>query len=433
MREKLRKKNRGLLLVLLLLIVTVGFAALSTNLNINGNSKIFNSTWDIHFNNIRVTPGSVAIGTGDYAAKVDENDNTNVNFTITLDKPGDYYEFLVDVVNAGSIDGTIESITSTLKINNDEPFVITKNPSNLPKYILYDVTYSDDTEIQANHELKSGDTETYKVRVEYNKDISSLDLPSSDKTLSFGIRPLIKQSIDSYSSPSSENYMYAFLNPYEGGLYVSIGDSLSSIGGQFQKKNFTTYCYTANSNLENGNIIIESEISCYYSHDMGSSEFESLNDCQNYLTNSEYSDYSCIKRPSEPIGILSTDWSIAGAKTMLRLVVNNEEKVERVDVCYIHNDNLHCLKGTTGYDDSNIEQLFSDNISVLNSTFNNCELKYNNTYNLCSNTIYRHACTDLDGTEFAEIDTDLSVDYYGDSGLYCYVYRDGGGSCAFPS
>ena len=203
LREKIKLKNRKLLFLLVLLVITVGFAVLTQNLNINGYSKLYNSTWDIHFENIRVTSGSVSIGTGDSAAKVDEEDDTKVNFTVTLDKPGDFYEFLVDVKNDGSIDGKIESISTSVKIGDDEAFEITKNPSNLPKYILYDVTYEDDSEIEDNHKLKSNEKETYKVRVEYNKDINPTDLPESDKTLTFDLVPVVKQSDGEEESNSS--------------------------------------------------------------------------------------------------------------------------------------------------------------------------------------------------------------------------------------
>lgn len=38
---------------------------------------------------------------------------TNVSFDVQLDKPGDFYEFTVDVKNNGSIDEMVDSITKT--------------------------------------------------------------------------------------------------------------------------------------------------------------------------------------------------------------------------------------------------------------------------------------------------------------------------------
>ena len=175
------KKRKDYLLILLLLVVglSVGYALLQTTLTINGTSKIKGNTWDIHFANLNVTEGSVAIGTGDVAATI-QSSTTDITYTVTLNEPGDFYEFTVDAVNAGSIDGMVESVTSKL---NDT--VITT----LPAYLDYSVSYSDGVAISPNHLLKAGDSETYKVRIEFKKDISSSDLPTTVQTLTldFGV------------------------------------------------------------------------------------------------------------------------------------------------------------------------------------------------------------------------------------------------------
>ena len=185
--EKKNKKNNKtiIILVLLLFFVTIGYALLTQNLNINGFSKLHNSTYDIHFDNIQVSDKSVSIGEGDSKAEIDLNDNTKVNFAVTLDKPGDLYEFDVDVVNTGSIDGMVSLITSTIKVGDNDPVPITDE--NLPNYLNFSATYSDGGAIQKNHELKSGNTETYRIKIEYKKDIIPEYLPSSDKNITIGI------------------------------------------------------------------------------------------------------------------------------------------------------------------------------------------------------------------------------------------------------
>ena len=177
------RKNKKIdyLLLLLLLVVglSVGYALLQTTLTINGTSKIKGNTWDIHFANLQVTEGSVSIGTGDVAAAI-QSTNTDVTYTVTLNEPGDFYEFTVDAVNAGTIDGMIESVTSKL---NNQPI------TTLPAYLNYSVTYSDGVAISSNQYLKAGDSEKYKVRIEFKKDISSTDLPTTVQTLTlnFGV------------------------------------------------------------------------------------------------------------------------------------------------------------------------------------------------------------------------------------------------------
>ena len=179
---KVREQKRKNILVLLLVLLCslgLGYALLRTNLTINGTSKIKGNTWDIHFENLNVTDGSVELSTDDVAAAIGSN-TTEVSYTVTLNQPGDFYEFTVDAVNAGSIDGMVESVTSKL---NDT--VITT----LPAYLDYLVSYSDGVEILPNQYLKAGETETYKVRIEFKKDIESTDLPTSVQTLTldFGV------------------------------------------------------------------------------------------------------------------------------------------------------------------------------------------------------------------------------------------------------
>lgn len=51
MRRDLQKRNMIFAILVVLLLLTIGYATLTTNLTINGTSKINNSTWNIHFNN----------------------------------------------------------------------------------------------------------------------------------------------------------------------------------------------------------------------------------------------------------------------------------------------------------------------------------------------------------------------------------------------
>ena len=199
-----RRKNILVLLLVLLCSLGLGYALLRTNLAINGTSKIKGNTWDIHFDNLVVSTGSVELSTDDVAAAIGSN-TTEVSYTVTLSQPGDYYEFTVDAVNAGSIDGMVESVTSKL---NDA--VITT----LPAYLDYSVSYSDGIEILPNQYLKSGETETYKVRIEFKKDISSSDLPTSVQTLTLDFGVAYIQADNTATEVEHYKYVYT-VNKYD--------------------------------------------------------------------------------------------------------------------------------------------------------------------------------------------------------------------------
>lgn len=173
MRRRRIKNSSYIAAILLLLLVgiSVGYAAISTTLNINGTSSIGKSTWDVHFENLAVTTGSVTATT---PATI-QSDKTNITYTITLNNPGDYYEFTVDVKNSGTMAAKI-SATPTLSGVSTAQDV----------YINYTVKYSNGNAIAANDTLAVGETKTFKVRVEFDSNISSSQLPSTTSSLSLG-------------------------------------------------------------------------------------------------------------------------------------------------------------------------------------------------------------------------------------------------------
>ncbi len=85
---KKKKTKSMLILVLLLLGITIGYAVLSTNLNISGTGTINKPTWDVHWSNINVTSGSVTPVT---AATI-SNDGLTVTYAITLNTSVDSYQ-----------------------------------------------------------------------------------------------------------------------------------------------------------------------------------------------------------------------------------------------------------------------------------------------------------------------------------------------------
>ena len=167
----MRDKNGNILMLLfgILVFLGIGYAYLNANLNIDGTADIVGSNWNIHWDNVQVSSGSVTAAT----PIIDVN-GTTVSYTITLNEPGDFYEFTIDAVNSGTLDGMISSISS--KLDNEEIV-------ELPDYLDYAVTYVDGTEVATNQLLAAGTSEKYKVRIEYKGDISADDLPETDQVL----------------------------------------------------------------------------------------------------------------------------------------------------------------------------------------------------------------------------------------------------------
>ena len=211
MKRNNKKKNSTMLLLILLLAISIGFAALATTLKINGTTNIKKQTWDIYWDNASIV-ANTNLANADITdgAHTKSGDVTTLEWGVNLNLPGDYYEFTVDAVNNGTIDAMITSIDSKLGnssiISTENGSLVVANPSPMPSYIKYSVTYADGTAIGLNHLLskKTNDTATtekYKVRVEYDKDaVKNSDIesiPSQGLELEFTFSVTYSQADDS--------------------------------------------------------------------------------------------------------------------------------------------------------------------------------------------------------------------------------------------
>lgn len=169
-----RKNNQKVIISLLLIIVllmTVGYALYTEDLTINGTTNIGASTWDVHFdtNSYKESDGSVSAITHDLQ-------NTSMTYTVTLNKPGDFYEFSINVLNLGTFDAKLDAILlSTLTEQQKKYLTYTVNYGNT----AYTETANDLTDIILSKQTGS---ESVKVRVEYIFPENETDLPVSGES-----------------------------------------------------------------------------------------------------------------------------------------------------------------------------------------------------------------------------------------------------------
>ena len=218
--NKNKRKLNYMILIIMILVISIGYAILSTNLNILGASQISAPTWNIHWENVSVKSGSVTAQT----PTIDTN-KTTVNYSVTLTIPGEYYEFTVDAVNAGTIDGMVSVVSN--KLNGTEI-------TTLPNYLEYKVSYDDGVDIAQNHLLASGTSEKYKVHVGYKKDISVSDIPATPQTLNLSF---------------SVTYVHADANATEKPVPSFGNDSWATIVNNVQNNTIPSY-YTVGSTKE---------------------------------------------------------------------------------------------------------------------------------------------------------------------------------------
>ena len=195
------QKNTGkkyiAIAIVLLLAISIGYAALSTTLTINGTANIAANSWLIYFTNVQVKTGSV---TATQVPTTSGTSTTTLTWGVNLQTPGDFYEYNVDVKNDGTIDAMIGSLSNT-------PLTTIQ-----AKYLDYTVTYSDGATIEQYDKLDSNETVTLKVRVEYKTDLNPEDLPTENTPVTL-----------TYTS----NYVQADSNAKNRKVALGIGDTVN--------------------------------------------------------------------------------------------------------------------------------------------------------------------------------------------------------------
>ena len=161
----------GLCLILVCVFtLTIAYAALNAVLTIQGSAQVTSADWDIHLANPKVTNGSVTTTVPTLAT------GKSLTFSTTLNMPGDFYEFTVDVVNSGSIDAMIEKVTKTPELTADQA-----------KYLNYIIEYQNGESVANKQAIAAGVTMPIKVRVEYRNDLVASDLPTGQVQLTLGL------------------------------------------------------------------------------------------------------------------------------------------------------------------------------------------------------------------------------------------------------
>ena len=158
-------------LFFLLLFISVGYAYLNAALSINGHTELSANTWNIHFENLAVTDGSVAAST---PAAI-QSDTTNIVYSVLLDRPGDFYEFEVDVVNSGTIGGKISLVNIQGISSAAEP------------YLEHSIKYTNGNNVQVDDLLNPGARKRIVVRVGYKEDLNNLPEDDIDLDLELGM------------------------------------------------------------------------------------------------------------------------------------------------------------------------------------------------------------------------------------------------------
>ena len=167
-----------------ILCVGIGFAAFSTSLDINGTGKVKSASWKIKFANLKPAE-LVGTATEETAPTISGEDTHIGDYKVTLTSPGDSVSYSFDIVNEGTFDAEITSLTvGTPNCEGTGDNALT-DASNVCKNLTYTLTYSDGSNIKNGDSLEAGDSITgVTLTLTYSADLAANELPNNDVDVS---------------------------------------------------------------------------------------------------------------------------------------------------------------------------------------------------------------------------------------------------------
>ena len=181
------RRTKALVVVVLLIVVaglTVAFAALSTTLNINGTAYLDAAKWGIKFENLS-SPTKIGSATTTGTAKIEETKAAEITgMNVSLSTPGDKVTYTVDLVNKGTINAKIDKIEKTELTSEQQ------------KYLTFKITDKEGKEVSEGDILSAGETRNLIITIEFIKDLTKEDLPTSTSTISLSYKLNFVQTDD---------------------------------------------------------------------------------------------------------------------------------------------------------------------------------------------------------------------------------------------
>lgn len=111
----MKKKYRyyiSFIVVALIIGMGFGYSKLMATLSIDANVNVSSVRWNIECKNISVKEGSFTNNDTNYV-RIDPENPNKISYNVTLNSPGDFYEFTFKIANTGTLRGKLDNIVST--------------------------------------------------------------------------------------------------------------------------------------------------------------------------------------------------------------------------------------------------------------------------------------------------------------------------------
>ena len=338
MKLKSDRKNYVIMaLCAILLVMSIGYAAFSSLLTINGTASLSDS-FCVGFDNTKtntytptagITNGTLPTGSMSYSGTAcSTNYQPNSSLSATFKQPGDKIEYTLTIANKSTFTVAIESIL----VENQS---VTSNTTITKGNIKYTVEMPLSTTLASNAET------TMKITAMFQND--------TDVTGQYsGESQTINVKINAQQDDGNGG-MEITPAPYTGSIYMSdtslSTDGKVSIGESIQKK----WCIISS--------VMPSNNSCTIGMN-----YKSENECNQFLIENSI-EGTCEQQTISEVGEYSFDASTLNSKYYLKHDVV-DDIITASYVCFV-TDTEHCLRG--GVDESSLDSkpVFEANSQII--------------------------------------------------------------------
>lgn len=162
-------------LVLSVVGISIGFAAMSSQVTIGGQASVTPANWKIKFVNL----SSAQIeGDAEVVTEPQIQSDTHIgDYEVNLTKPGDSVTYTFDITNEGTIDAELSSYTFANPTMTGTGTNATADANIVKDNFIYTLTYADGSKINTNDELKKDETKSLKLTIGYNS--AATELPTN--------------------------------------------------------------------------------------------------------------------------------------------------------------------------------------------------------------------------------------------------------------
>ena len=395
MNLKIKTDKRNYIIIglcMILVIMGVGYAAFSSLLTINGTANISNS-WCVGFDNTKqntytakvgITGGTAPTGSITFSGSTCETKyQPDASLTATFHQPGDQIEYTLTIKNKSTVPVAIKSIQVE---NND----VTTDTTIKKENIEFIVHMPETTNLAVDGET------TLRVVARFQN--------TSDVT---GVYNGEEQSLNVKINAEQGTGTDGMTTTFTGSVY----------------RHNTNRVHNGDNINDNGIIwvIANSSIGAVYAN-----EYSTEEECQTgYEEKNSPSGYSCQTR-KKGLGSYSEDASTLNKKYYLKHDIV-EDVVTNSYVCFVYNDNEHCMKGADGmasFDENdqiikNYQSFYNLNTILVTPSPNNPGCLFSNSISDC-----------LGGGLYRVNFYSRGVQVYGSESTYCRVRQEGYSDCA---